>query len=94
MEHRFATLTCFLLRRHVASSSRNHIKIDDSDPVIVKHGGCEYVLHELLLHIPSKSLQAVGATAPANPQAVWDEVVRRWPTVAADAVSSCPPHRV
>lgn len=63
--------------------------MDDQDPIIVKHWGRSYLLHDLLAFVPSKSLRIVSATQPETPQAIWDEVVLRWPSVASDAAGSC-----
>ena len=60
---------------------------------LVDHDGRSYVLGELIRHLSPAELREIGGTAPRSAQAPWDEVVRRWPALAAEIVagSSLPP---
>ena len=53
----------------------------------VEHDGRVYDLAELLRHLSPAELRQVGETAPRSCQALWDEVVRRWPALAAEIMA-------
>ena len=65
-------------------------KLRDSLPppaAAVLHDGRRYEAESLMRQLPPHSMMEVGAGAPADLQAFWDEVVRRWPELADDIVA-------
>ena len=59
----------------------------DEFQAAVEHDGRVYDLAELLRHLSPAELRQVGETAPRSGQALWDEVVRRWPALAAEIMA-------
>ncbi len=59
-----------------------------SDIAVVEHDGQMYVLADLMRCLAPRQLREVGATMPRTAQATWDEVVRRWPALAAEIAAS------
>ena len=55
-------------------------------PSMVEHDGSTYDLEVLLRQLPPHCFREVEATAPRSGQELWDQVVRRWPGTAADAM--------
>jgi hypothetical protein len=60
---------------------------DDQPAAAVEHNGELYPAELLLRQLPPHSMQEIGAMAPRNLQAFWDEVVRRWPAMADEIVA-------
>jgi len=60
-------------------------------PVLVEHDGRVYPLAALLQHLAPHKLQEIGDTVPRSGQAMWDEVVRRWPALAAGIILDVQP---
>ena len=60
-------------------------------PVLVEHDGRVYPLAVLLQHLAPHELQKIGDTVPRSGQAMWDEVVRRWPALAAGIILDVQP---
>ena len=54
---------------------------------VVDHGGQAYDLAALIRHLSPAELREIGQTVPRSGQALWDEVVRRWPALAAEIVA-------
>ena len=59
----------------------------DEQASVIDHDGRPYKLTDLIRHLSPAELQEVVATAPRSGQALWDEVVRRWPALAAEIVA-------
>jgi hypothetical protein len=59
--------------------------------VLIEHDGRVYNLTGLIRHLSPQEMRDVDATAPRSGQAVWDEVVRRWPALAAEIVAGVQP---
>ena len=57
-------------------------------PALVEHDGRLHLLADLLRCLGPRHLQEVEAALPRTAQATWDEVVRRWPALAAEIVAS------
>jgi len=62
-----------------------------NSPVLGEHDGQVYQLAALLQHLALHELQEIGDTAPRSRQAMWDEVVRRWPALAAGIILDVQP---
>ena len=58
---------------------------------MVEHDGRTYSLADLIRHLSAAELREVGSTAPRSAQGLWDEVVRRWPALAAEVVAGNQP---
>lgn len=54
-----------------------------SGPVTVVHDGRAYMLADLFHALTPEEQAVVEQTAPRSFQEAWDEVVRRWPALAA-----------
>ena len=65
----------------------------DEQASIIDHDGRPYKLADLIRHLSPAELRQVGETAPRTGQALWDEVVRRWPALAAEIVAGISPPR-
>ena len=50
-----------------------------------------YDLAPLIQHLSPGELQEIGEAAPRSGQEMWDEVVRRWPALAAEIVAGARP---
>jgi hypothetical protein len=58
---------------------------------LVEHDGRMYDLAGLIRHLSPQELRELDAAAPRSGQALWDEVVRRWPALAAEIVAGAQP---
>ena len=59
-----------------------------NDPAsVVEHDGHPYDLAALIRHLSPAELREIGQTVPRSGQALWDEVVHRWPALAAEIVA-------
>ena len=54
---------------------------------VVDHDGRAYDLAALIQHLSPAELREVGQAVPRSGQALWDEVVRRWPALADEIVA-------
>ena len=59
----------------------------DVVPAVVEHDGHMYDLATLLQGLPPHCIRKVEASAPRSGQELWDEMVRRWPGTAAEAIA-------
>ena len=71
-------------RQRVARPRLDAIAQEDATLVLVEHNGRAYLLPELMRRLSPAELKQVEAAAPRTGQAMWDEVVRRWPALAAE----------
>ncbi len=55
---------------------------------VVEHDGRSHLLADLVRCLGPKHVHEVEATMPRTGQATWDEVVRRWPAMAAEIAAS------
>ena len=58
---------------------------------VVEHDGRAYDLAALIRHLSYAELREIGQSVPRSGQALWDEVVRRWPALAAEIVAGVGP---
>ena len=59
--------------------------------VLIEHDGRMYDLTPLVQQLSPGELQAISEAAPRSGQEMWDEVVRRWPALAAEIVAGARP---
>ena len=74
-------------RLRVIATPMDGLSPRESNPVLIDHNGQTYRLTDLLARLSSAEMAEVEATAPRSAQAVWDEVVRRWPALAEEIVA-------
>jgi hypothetical protein len=58
---------------------------------LIEHDGRLYDLAYLVEHLSPAEIQEISASAPRSSQQMWDEVVRRWPALAAEIVAGARP---
>ncbi len=58
------------------------------DKAVVEHDGQMHLLADLMRCLAPRHLREVEATIPRSAQATWDEMVRRWPAMAAEIAAS------
>jgi hypothetical protein len=58
---------------------------------LIEHDGRMYDLASLVEHLSLQEAQEIGAAAPRSGQDMWDAVVRRWPSLAAEIVAGARP---
>jgi hypothetical protein len=58
---------------------------------VVEHDGRMYDLADLIRQLSREEMREIGAAAPRSGQKLWDEVVRRWPALAAEIVAGAQP---
>lgn len=59
-----------------------------ADVWVMEHDGQLHLLPDLLRCLGARHLREIEATLPKTAQATWDEVIRRWPALAAEIVAS------
>ncbi len=59
----------------------------DDAASVVEHDGRAYDLAALVRHLSPAELREIGQAVPRSGQELWDEVVRRWPALAAEIVA-------
>ena len=64
---------------------------DEPQATLIDHDGRTYDLADLVRHLLHAERRDVGSAAPHTAQALWDEVVRRWPALAAEIVAGNQP---
>ncbi len=65
------------------------LSIQDGTPAaVVEHDGQPRLLADLMRCLGPRHLREIEASLPRTAQATWDEVVRRWPALAAEIVAS------
>ena len=70
-----------------ATDERAEPRQSRDQATLVDHDGGVYPVGDLIWHLSPAELKAVGETAPRSAQELWDEVVRRWPALAAEIVA-------
>ena len=63
-----------------------------ASPAVVEHDGQMHLLADLMRCLGAKHLREIDASLPMTAQATWDEVVRRWPALAAEIVAGISPN--
>ena len=58
---------------------------------LIEYDGRIYDLAALARHLSPLEVQEIGEVAPRSGQEMWDEVVRRWPALAAEIVAGVRP---
>ena len=58
---------------------------------LIEHDGRLYDLAALIQQLSPREVQEITAAAPRSGQEMWDEVVRRWPALAAEIVADARP---
>ena len=58
---------------------------------LIEHDGRMYDLAALIQQLSPQEVQEITAAAPRSGQEMWDEVVRRWPALAAEIVAGTRP---
>jgi hypothetical protein len=58
---------------------------------LVEHDGRMYDLADLIRQLSREEMREIGAAAPRSGQELWDEVVRRWPALAAEIAAGAQP---
>jgi hypothetical protein len=58
---------------------------------LIEHDGRMYCLVALIRNLSPTEMQEIDATAPRSGQELWDEVVRRWPALAAEIMAGAQP---
>ncbi len=60
-------------------------------PALIEHDGRMYDLAPLVQRLSPLEVQEITAAAPRSGQEMWDEVIRRWPALAAEIVAGARP---
>jgi hypothetical protein len=60
-------------------------------PALIEHSGRMYDLAPLIQQLSPQEVYEITATAPRSGQELWDEVIRRWPVLAAEIVAGARP---
>ena len=55
---------------------------------MVEHDGQMHLLADLMRCLGFTHMREIEASLPRTAQATWDEVVRRWPALAAEIAAS------
>lgn len=59
-----------------------------TSPAVVEHDCQMHLLADLMRCLGLKHMREIEASLPRTAQATWDEVVRRWPALAAEIAAS------
>ncbi len=74
-----------------ADTAEQHAPKADELGSVIDHNGRVSDLAALIRHLSPAELREMGRIAPRSGQALWDEVVRRWPALAAEIVAGVEP---